>query len=85
MKPVIELIEVKGGVYVISIQSKTPAVAVYWKHQDGTASLMRPGKRRTDIKSKTQDGKQVSIGDSNLRRSRFQVVSGGLSDGSGLR
>lgn len=80
-KPEIELIEVKDGVYVIIIEAKSPAVAVYWKHCDGaTSSLMRPGKRRVDITKKLVDGKQLSVDSARKKRAAFKLIIGGLHE-----
>lgn len=77
MKPEVNLIEVKDGVYVITVKAKTPAVAVYWIHEDGASSLMRPGKRKVDIKSKISDGKHLSLVNSAKLRASFSVIDGG--------
>lgn len=78
MKPEIKLIEVKDGVYVVTVEAKTPAVAVYWTHQDGTSSLMRIGKRKVDIKSKMVDGKELSVSNAGERRAALSIIRGGL-------
>lgn len=80
MKPDIKLIEVKDGVYVITIKASTPAVAVYWTHEDGTSSLMSIGKRRVDIKKKTADGKELSTSNAKERRASLSLIRGGLHE-----
>jgi hypothetical protein len=77
MKPEIKLIEVKPGVYVIGVQANGPAVAVYWKHSDGTSSLMKAGKRRVDMEKKLGDNKELSIHDAKARRAQFELIRGG--------
>lgn len=77
MKPIVDLIEVKDGVYVITVKAQTPAVAVYWIHPDGKSSLMRPGKRKVDIKPKISDGKRLSLANSAKLRASFSVIQGG--------
>lgn len=75
MKPVIELIEVKLGAYVVSIDPNGSGVAVYLKDETGSLSLMRGTKRKVD-KKKTE-GKVVSIGNASERRKAFHVINGG--------
>jgi len=78
MKPIIELIEVKPGAYVVSIDPNGSGVAVYLKDETGSLSLMRGTKRKVD--KKKAEGKVVSIGNASERRKAFNVINGGLHE-----